>query len=111
MLFGKMNKEDKAQGGLWGDMSGRINKVETIWYNSKLGERTALSNKKTSQSADKNFYEPHFKQGATIVPRNFYFIDLLEELPKDKKDRVVVVKTAKHVLADAKLPWKDFIEL
>ena len=68
MLFGKMNKEDKAQGGLWGDMSGRINKVETIWYNSKLGERTALSNKKTSQSADKNFYEPHFKQGATIVP-------------------------------------------
>lgn len=109
ILSGRMNREDKAQGGLWGDMSGKINKIETIWYNSKLGERTALSNKKTSLGADKNFYEPYFKQGATIVPRNFYFVDLQGVLPTDKKDSIVVVKTAEHILDDAKPPWKDFI--
>ncbi|MCP5494921.1 MAG: SAM-dependent DNA methyltransferase [Leptospiraceae bacterium] len=92
--------------------NGVIHKSEVTWYYSTLGERTALSDKKGDLTEGKNFYEPYFKQGANIVPRNFYFIDVAEVLPKKKAGRdgrVVIVKTAEHVLADAKPPWKEFI--
>ncbi|MCP5494829.1 MAG: SAM-dependent DNA methyltransferase [Leptospiraceae bacterium] len=111
ILSGKM-KQDDTQIGLWGDMSGKINKSKVTWYYTTLGDRTAFSDKKNETMEGANYYAPYFKQGATIVPRNFYFVDVLEEIPKkkaDREDRIVVVKTAEHILKDAKPPWNEFI--
>jgi hypothetical protein len=47
-----------------------------------------------------------FKQGATIVPRSFYFVDLNQEMPNDFLNRIINIKTSADSQTDAKAPWK-----
>jgi hypothetical protein len=49
-----------------------------------------------------------FKQGATMVPRNFYFVEIDQSLPDGVSlgDRTVSVKTADSADAEAKQNWK-----
>ena len=77
------------------------------WYYSKLGDSSAFTNSQVNYSVESNFYRKHFKQGATIVPRNFYFISLVNEKPDDWKDRIVQVYSDDTNDKDAKKPWKD----
>ncbi len=46
-----------------------------------------------------------FKQGATIVPRTFYFVELDQETPPDFKNRIINIKTPSAILKEAKNPW------
>lgn len=78
------------------------------WYYSIIGEISALTNKKIDFSTKGNYYELQFKQGATIVPRSFYFIEPEQHIPNDFKNRIVQVKTSEIIIEDAKKPWKDF---
>jgi hypothetical protein len=52
-----------------------------------------------------NPYKNLFKQGATIVPRTFYFVELNQETPSDFKDRIINVKTPDAIIKEAKKPW------
>lgn len=79
---------------------------ETYFY-LKQGNSSAFSKRSVSNQAV-NPYKKLFKQGATIVPRTFYFIELNQDAPPDYKDRIINVKTAEDVLVDAKMPWKSF---
>ena len=81
-------------------------KVE--WHYVKLGKHSAYSNVQLNLSAKPNYYKPYFKQGATIVPRNFYFVEVSQDTPPDWDDRILSVKTAQDTIAEAKKPWKDF---
>lgn len=76
------------------------------WYYVKQGKSSAFSDKKTKSNTNENPYKKHFKQGATIVPRCFYFIDIDQELPKVFNDRIVNIKTSEAIESDAKKPWK-----
>ncbi|MCS6934936.1 MAG: hypothetical protein NZM35_07285, partial [Chitinophagales bacterium] len=71
----------------------------------KQGKASAFSNRKGKKQTNTNPYKKLFKQGATIVPRTFYFVDLNQETPPDFKDRVINIKTPKHILGEAKKPW------
>ncbi len=53
-----------------------------------------------------NPYKKNFKQGATIVPRCFYFVELDQQIPPDFEDRILNIKTSEAIEADAKRPWK-----
>lgn len=83
------------------------------WYYAKQGKSSAFSTQKSTSNNKINPYKKQFKQGATIVPRTFYFIDINQDMPQnwdknpDWKDRIFNIKTAEHVKADAKKPWKD----
>lgn len=79
---------------------------ETYFY-LKQGNSSAFSKRSISNQAV-NPYKKLFKQGATIVPRTFYFVELIQDAPPDFQDRVINVKTAEDVLTDAKMPWKSF---
>lgn len=79
---------------------------ETYFY-SRQGNSSAFSKRKTVAQAD-NPYKNLFKQGATIVPRTFYFVELDQDEPPDYKDRIINVKTDDDVLVAAKPPWKKF---
>ena len=79
---------------------------ETFFY-LKQGNSSAFSKRSVSNQAV-NPYKKLFKQGATIVPRTFYFVELNQDAPPDYKDRVLNIKTAADVLPDAKPPWKNF---
>lgn len=80
------------------------------WYYSQLGERTSFSTNKTEFKSGTNYYINEFKQGATIVPRNLYFVELTQPEPDDFEDRILHVQTDQEIKKEAKEPWKK-IEL
>lgn len=83
------------------------------WYYVQLGRSSAFSNKKSAVQNRENPYKQAFRQGATIVPRAFYFVELDMGFSDDWQDgfdwsdRLLNIRTSEAVLADAKKPWKD----
>ncbi|MBP6023461.1 hypothetical protein [Ferruginibacter sp.] len=84
----------------------KLSEETVIWFYAKQGKATAFSNTKSKSSSKVNPYKNMFKQGATIVPRTFYFIELTQEMPTDFIDRTINIKTSDAVQPDAKAPWK-----
>lgn len=84
-----------------------ITETPVKWHYVKQGGSSAFSNVKTKASLEENPYKKLFRQGATIVPRSFYFVDINQEMPDDFEDRIINIKTAETIKADAKKPWKD----
>ncbi len=76
------------------------------WFYVKQGESSAFSTSKSKTKDAVNPYKEKFKQGATIVPRAFYFVELTQEMPEDFNDRIINIKTSEAIKADAKAPWK-----
>jgi SAM-dependent methyltransferase len=76
------------------------------WYCIKQGSATAFSIRKGKSQTKINPYKTLFRQGATIVPRAFYFVELTQETPPDFVDRIVNIKTSDAIKTDAKVPWK-----
>ena len=84
----------------------RLKETSVKWYLKTQGRSTAFSTTKSSIKNVGNPYKVHFKQGATIVPRAFYFIDLNQIPPKDFVDRIINIKTSDGILPETKAPWK-----
>lgn len=82
-----------------------LTETDTTWFYRTQGNSTAFSNSRNAEQAA-NPYKKLFKQGATIVPRTFYFVELNQETPPDFEDRIINVKST--VLAEAKKPWSNF---
>jgi hypothetical protein len=55
-----------------------------------------------------NAYASRFTQGATIVPRNFFFVEVSQSLPAgtNVRDRVVSIRTTEASDREAKKQWK-----
>jgi type I restriction-modification system DNA methylase subunit len=87
-----------------------LNETVSKCYYARQGSSTALSTRKYKTQEKVNPYKDKFRQGATIVPRSFYFIELTQEMPEDFKDRIINIKTSDVIKTDGKPPWKN-IEL
>jgi len=85
---------------------GKLNEGPVTWFYIKQGKSSALSLTNSKSCGKVNFYKKEFKQGATIVPRSFYFVELTQEVP-DFEDRILHIKTADAIKPDAKMPWKE----
>ncbi len=85
----------------------RITENALTWFYVTQGTASAFSTNKPRKQKNVNPYKTEFKQGATIVPRTFYFVELTQETPPDFEDRIVVLKTSDAVKPDAKTPWKS----
>jgi hypothetical protein len=85
----------------------RITEKIVNWYYVRQGKSSAFSTKKLTNNTSTNPYKNLFRQGATIVPRNFYFIELTQEMPPDFDDRIINIKTSDDIKMDAKMPWKE----
>jgi methylase of polypeptide subunit release factors len=70
------------------------------------GKRTFLSTVRERISAERSFYQRYFKEGATIVPRNFWFVEfkLFPGLGMDLSRPLVA--TDARAEAEAKSPYK-----
>jgi type I restriction-modification system DNA methylase subunit len=84
-----------------------LKSITKKWYFVTQGGSSAFSNKKIKSSSLVNPYKSLFRQGATIVPRGFYFIQLDQDEPPDYTDRLINVKTAETAIRDAKKPWNN----
>jgi len=89
---------------------GHLTETESKFYYTKQGKSSALTSKKYKTQSRVNPYKDRFRQGATIVPRSFYFVEIAQDEPKDFVDRIINIKTSEEVKRDGKMPWKG-IEL
>lgn len=87
-----------------------LSETESKFYYTKQGKSSALTSKKYKTQSKANPYKDRFRQGATIVPRSFYFVELEQEVPEDFEDRIINIKTSEEIKRDGKMPWK-LIEL
>ena len=86
--------------------SDKLTETSCTWFFVKQGNSSAFSTRKTKVQKQVNPYKKLFKQGATIVPRPFYFVKLDQDYPPDWEDRIINLKTSEDLLKDAKAPWK-----
>lgn len=91
----------------WKTALTKLSEADEKWFYAKQGKSTAFSHYKTKKQEAVNPYKKLFRQGATIVPRAFYFVELNQEMPKDFIDRRLSMKTTEALMNDAKAPWKD----
>lgn len=99
-----------TQNSNWKTASPKLIERKTKWHYVKQGKSTAYSENASARSTKNNPYKALFRQGATIVPRGFYFIDLVQDTD-DFIDRLLHVRTSEAVIAEAKKPWKNVAEL
>lgn len=94
----------------WDFAKNYLHETNTKIYFARQGKSSALSYSDNIKQQKTNPYKKLFKQGATIVPRAFYFIEMNQNYPKDWISRILEIKTSKEIENDAKKPWKG-IEL
>jgi len=91
----------------WSTAKTNLSEQVVKWYYNKQGKSSALLNRKLKVEKRTNQYKEHFKQGATIIPRAFFFVELDQNIPPDWEERIINVKTANSIKADAKPPWSS----
>jgi hypothetical protein len=73
-----------------------------------LGSRSALSTEVGASSETRSsLYARHFKQGATLVPRNCYFVTVDELNGTPNPDSLYYVRTNEESALDAKRPYRE----
>lgn len=97
----------------WSEAKKHIGGESRRWFYSRLvggrgAARSALTATSMEAMTGTNAYASQFTQGATIVPRNFYFVDIDQKLKEsaDVRDRVVSIRTSEASDREAKQPWK-----
>ena len=83
-----------------------IDEIKGCFYLSNLGKNTAWTFNNCIKMDAINHYKDKFHQGATIVPRIFYFVDIDQQYEGDLKNRILNFRTSESILNDAKPPWK-----
>lgn len=77
-----------------------------IFHLSRLGDATAWTFGERIALSGVNPYKSQFRQGATIVPRVFYFVDIDQPYAGSLQNRLLLFKSSKAALKEAKAPWK-----
>lgn len=86
--------------------------AETSWYYSRLQStkrrtKSAFTSTPGEALSGTNAYNSKFTQGATIVPRNFFFVDVVQGVDHNTlRDRVLALGSAAAAEREAKKPWK-----
>lgn len=78
--------------------------ARVIW----LGNRCALSTQSGANSQTRSSpYAKAFKQGATLVPRNFYFVTVEGLVGSPDHDRTYYARTSEASAKESKPPYRD----
>lgn len=83
-----------------------IREASGLFHLSHLGEATAWTFGERIALSGVNPYKSQFRQGATIVPRVFYFVDIDQPYAGDLQHRLLLFKSSQAALKEAKAPWK-----
>lgn len=90
----------------WKEAEKHLKVKEAILRLIHLGDHSALSTQKSrSKLGTQRPYNKLFKQGATIVPRNFYFIKLEREEARIDAQKIYFVQTDEDQAKESKPPY------
>jgi type I restriction-modification system DNA methylase subunit len=88
IVSGQLKRKNASLAEARGDLKFEMAPFHVV----QQGKRSFLSTTRKKISAQRSFYQPYFKEGATIVPRNFWFVEFRAD-PKlgiDPKQPLVV---------------------
>jgi len=102
ILSGKLKRKNASREEAKADL-----KVETTEFHVvQQGKRSFLSTTRKKISAQRSFYQRYFKEGATIVPRNFWFVEFKVFPGLGIDPSQPLVGTDPRAEAEAKPPYK-----
>lgn len=78
----------------------------TDFHVVQQGERSFLSTSRKKISPKRSYYQPYFKEGATIVPRNFWFVEFKADPKLGIDPQQPLVATDPRAEAEAKKAYK-----
>ena len=94
----------------WAQASELLTSRKKVAKVVRLGKRSALTTLGLAlDRALPSSYLKKFRQGATIVPRNFYFVEINNEGQPIKPDGIYWAETDSEQAKDAKAPYKDIL--
>lgn len=97
----------KGRDARWAAVKDKLTATAETGRVVRLGTRSALSTGAGSTKHGKaSPYAKAFKQGATLVPRNLWFVESRDTLDHTR-DGVTQVKTSEAVARDSKPPYQD----
>lgn len=98
--------ELKRKNASWAEAENELQMEPTDFYVVEQGKRSFLSTTRKKISAARSYYQPFFKEGATIVPRNFWFVEFKPDPKLGIDPTRPFVATDPRAEAEAKLPYK-----
>jgi hypothetical protein len=120
VFFGRHTEAQKAQvqaldglrfkgklpihNGNWALAAKHLSEEKIAWHYIKQGHSTAFANEKRADAIEINPYKNEFVQGATIIPRAFFFVHANYE-PHEIKKHIVAIRTHESARKNAKRPW------
>jgi len=90
------------------DAQDYLTEKEQKWFVSFLGKSTAFTTEKITLKNKITHYQSLFKQGATIFPRNFYFVETQTDLADVAKQKQINISTDSEICKESKKPWDQF---
>ncbi|WP_165768389.1 Eco57I restriction-modification methylase domain-containing protein [Hymenobacter amundsenii] len=91
----------------WEQAKGRVVPTPVQWHLSHTNSGNAFTAGEAQVAGAENYYRPFFSNGATMIPRNFFFVRPDSEKPNDWHDRTIPVRSDESNDKDAKAPWKE----
>ncbi|MBI3670007.1 MAG: SAM-dependent DNA methyltransferase [Acidobacteria bacterium] len=98
--------ELKRKNASWAEAKAELSFERTDFHVVQQGKRTFLSTSRKKISVGRSYYQPFFKEGATIVPRNFWFIEFKARSKLGIDPKQPLVATDPRAEAEAKVPYK-----
>jgi type I restriction-modification system DNA methylase subunit len=96
----------KRKNASWAEAQTELEIEPSEFYVVEQGKRSFLSTSRKKISAVRSYYAPHFKEGATIVPRNFWFVEFKPDAKLGIDEMRPFVGTDPRAEAEAKPPYK-----
>jgi hypothetical protein len=102
ILSGRLRRKNAS----WEEAESDLKIEATKFHVVQQGKRSFLSTTPQRISSQRSFYQPHFKEGATIVPRSLWFVQLKAAREAGVNVRRPVVATDPRAQAEAKQPYQ-----
>lgn len=104
-LIGKLNEKNSSLK----DALENIQIISTNYYVNKIGNRTFIDEKYIDLGLSHSYYLDKFQNGATIYPRNFWFVDVVNHPIFGINPEKPYLETSSEINRVAKEPYKDII--
>ncbi len=102
ILLGQLKRKNAT----WSEAKLDLEIKPTEFHVVEQGKRSFLSTSRKKISGQRSFYQPYFREGATIVPRNFWFVEFKAGPKLGIDPSQPLVATDPRADAEAKPPYK-----
>lgn len=90
----------------WLQAQPKLVATNVTWQLARTSNGSALTTGATSAASEEPYYKSLFLNGATMIPRKFFFVSLEGQKPPNWHNREIPVRSDEANDSDAKEPWK-----